>query len=157
MCPIFSPLQNQYIFSVLISLCCLEYATYVSHLLTTSESIYIQCPYFFLLFKSTRPTCPIFSPHQNQHLLQCPYFLLLFRVRDLRVPSSQNIRICISYSILTSICCLEYATYVSHLLTTINGTVNVIIYYVKHGMLRFSLFRPRRRPSPDHTEIVRRQ
>ena len=118
-------------YSVLISCCCLEYPTYVSHLQ--------------------------YSPHQNLYFIQRPYFLLLFRVRDLRVPSSQNIRICISYSILTSICCLEYATYVSHLLTTINGTVNVIIYYVKHGMLRFSLFRPRRRPSPDHTEIVRRQ
>ena len=39
----------------------------------------------------------------------------------------------------------------SHLLTTVNGTVNVIIYYMKHGMLRCSL----RPPSTDLTAIVR--
>jgi hypothetical protein len=40
---------------------------------------------------------------------------------------------------------------VSHLLTTVNGTVNVIIYYMKHGMLRCSLLPP----STDLTAIVR--
>jgi hypothetical protein len=55
------------------------------------------------------------------------------------------------YVVYTAQTYLEYATYVSHLLTTVNGTVNVIIYYLKHGMMRLSL---RRRQSPDPTEIV---
>ncbi|XP_023341605.1 FMRFamide receptor [Eurytemora carolleeae] len=28
---------------------------------------------------------------------------------------------------------IEYTTYISHLLTTFNGTVNVLIYFIKHG------------------------
>ena len=52
-------------YSVLISCCCLEYPTYVSHLQ--------------------------YSPHQNLYFIQRPYFLLLFRVRDLPGPSSHHI------------------------------------------------------------------
>ena len=49
-----------------------------------------------------------------------------------------------------NISCLEYATYTSHFLTTMNGSVNVFIYFFKHkaDLLRSCGGILVRRPSP---------